>query len=160
MANPKLRLESGSFNTLVGVLSAAQADAVDDEASSVLMQLERNSSIRSDGVVEMSLSADVVSHLLHVLNPAYGSVAEPCDLLKRLCAERDAKLERESALQKEKEARDAWLRGVCAKYASDASLSCKDIAVLINNNDLEPGMPRLKYQSVMRIVSELRQAGT
>ena len=79
--------------------------------------------------------------------------------MQEITEARTEKQRKLAAAQEAKEKYEKWLYSVVSKYVSDESLSCKEIAVLINNNDLQPGQERLKYQSIMRVVRDLRSKG-
>lgn len=169
MANPKIRLSGDSFRAMLGMLAVAEEDQTDNEFPiSAIVKSIRETAVLSDvgEIVEMQLAPNMIAQLISILAPAYddmpedtGVMADDYGIMQEIIEARTEKQRKLAAAQEAKEKYEKWLYSAVSKYVSDESLSCKDIAVLINNNDLQPGQERLKYQSIMRVVKDLRSKG-
>lgn len=160
MANIRLYLPAGTFSTLLAVLNTARDDAADEASAGAITRaindIQDKAILGNDDEVETVVTSVTISTAFKALCITYDD-AKPDEYLKKLMDERQARHDAEERAKQEQEAREKWLDDCVAKYAGDLSLSCADIASLINQNDLEPGMKPLRYQTIMHNVRKYRQ---
>lgn len=69
-----------------------------------------------------------------------------------------ARLEEQRIAAEKQSQYEKWLRSCFDKYVIDSvSPTCKELAVLINNNELGEFQPKVKYQSIMKYLKDYRR---
>lgn len=160
MAKFKVRQDAQSYGMLMTILDdyILNIAADDKDAENVLdisVSIDDSAVLTDDDMVEYRITADSVAVLFKILTgcPEYDISENPN--LDRLVMNRDKK---HTELQ-DKEVHNNWLKNCVAKYIADnENYTSKQIADLINENDLQSGMKPVVYQTIYRYVKAVKNS--
>lgn len=147
MANVQFSVQLGIYCSLIRSLQQSET------LGHVIDALRENAHIINDEDVppyivhvkiDSSYIGTIVSHVLRGSN----IITSDADALMTDFKDR---LEEDCIAAEKQSAHEKWLHDCFSKYViDDETPTCKELAVLINRNELKPGMDRVKYQGIMK----------
>ena len=161
MAGMRFKLELKVYRDMTSMLSSFD----NGEMDAILNDITENAFIINDEPApeeELIVSVKISdSDNMNAILKGYRTVGvtrETDKYADKLIKTFNERLERDALVAKKQAEYDAWLKDCFDKFVTDnTSPTCKELAVLINNNCLKPGQDKIKYQNIMKPLKAYRQ---
>lgn len=162
MANIRFKISANAYGMMMNKLEDATKS--NSDIRNIIDNISENAYISNDCdapvndlTVQVRLDSDNMNIILPIVMNYDGGDVSSDHLTKILKIFYD-RLESEQAEAKKQAEYDTWLQSCFDKYVVDAETpTCKELAVIINNNCLMAGQEKIKYQNIMRPLKTYRQ---